>query len=152
VAWEDLDTVALDRVWCLQYVTPRSWIEEGLKRQMQARPKTLIWVKGHQGIEGNGRADKRAKVEVEMGWSLWRTHKRDVATPAGIKQAYPMHPKAPPHMRWTTKAIKGLVYVGTDKGPQRQWLWEVGRAEEPWCVCDGWTPQNAAHFQCCPGW
>jgi len=27
----------------------------------------------------------------------------DIATPAGIKQAYPMHPKAPAHMRWPPK-------------------------------------------------
>ena len=41
-------------------------------------------------------------------------------------------------------AIKGLV---TDKGPQRQWLWEIGKVEDPQCVCDEWTAQNAAHLQ-----
>jgi len=40
----------------------------------------------------------------------------------------------------------------TDKGPQQQWLWEIGKSEELWCICDGhgWTPQNAAHLLGCP--
>jgi len=38
----------------------------------------------------------------------------------------------------------------TDKGPQRQWLWEIGEVEDQRCVCDGWTAQNAAHLQRCP--
>jgi len=33
-----------------------------------------------------------------------------------------------------------------DKGPQRQWLTEIGKVD----VCDGWTPQNAAHLQAVP--
>jgi len=27
---------------------------------------------------------------------------------------------------------------------------EVGKTENPACVCDGWTPQNAAHLFRCP--
>jgi len=67
-----------------------------------------------------------------------------------IKQAYPLHPKAPAHIKWATRAIKDLVYMVTDKGPQQQWLKEIGKTDEPWCVCDGWMPQNAAHLQQCP--
>ena len=37
-----------------------------------------------------------------------------------------------------------------DKGPQQQCLKEVGKVEDPSCVCDGWTPQNAAHLYLCP--
>jgi len=29
-------------------------------------------------------------------------------------------------------------------------LWEIGKSEEWWCVCDGWAPQNAAHLMECP--
>jgi len=85
-------------------------------------------------VEGNERADRRAKEEVEMGWRMGRP---DIVTPAGIKQDYPIHPKAPQHMEWSVRAIKGLVYMVTDKGSQRQWLKEIGKTEEPWCVCDG---------------
>jgi len=65
LAWGEKDTVALDsqgviqRIWSLQYITPRSWTEETLKKQMQTRPKTLMLVKGHRGIEGNEKADER---------------------------------------------------------------------------------------------
>jgi len=44
----------------------------------------------------------------------------------------------------------GLTYLETDKGPQRQWLREIGKVDDASCVCDGWTPQNAAHLYVCP--
>ena len=43
-----------------------------------------------------------------------------------------------------------LTHLVTDKGPQRQWLVEMGKAEDPSCVCDGRTPQNATHLYQCP--
>jgi len=55
-----------------------------------------------------------------------------IATPRGIKQEFPVFPKAPAHLRWSSRAVKGLVYMVTDKGPQQQ------------------TPQNAAHLLGCP--
>jgi len=153
LVWEGSDIVALDsrgaiqRIWNLQFCQPRSWIEERLKAQM-IRPRTLIWVKGHTGIEGNEQADGKAR-EVEMGIRMARP---GIATPAGIRQAYPIQAKAPPHLSWPTRAIKGLVYIVTDKGPQRQWMKEIGKTDEPLtrCVCDAWTPQNATHLQRCP--
>jgi len=90
----------------------------------------------------------REKREVELGWRL---QKAVIATPAGIKQVFPiLYPKAPAHLEWPSRALKGLVYMVTDKGPQQQWLYEIGKSEEPWYVCDGWTPQNAAHLLSCP--
>ena len=38
----------------------------------------------------------------------------------------------------------------TGKGPQAQWLREIGKVDDGSCVCDGWTPQNAAHLYECP--
>jgi len=38
----------------------------------------------------------------------------------------------------------------TDKGPQAQWMKTIGKVESAGCVCDGWTPQNAAHLCQCP--
>ena len=107
----------------------------------------LMCVKGHDEVAGNEEADRRAKREVELGWRMLRP---DIVTPVGIRQARLLHPKAPAHMRWSTKPIKGLVDMVTDKGSQRQWLWEIGKVEDPQCVCDEWTAQNAAHLQQCP--
>jgi len=152
LAWEDCDVVALDsqgviqRIQNLRYTRPRSWIEEKLIAQMQERPRTLMWVKGHSGVRGNEEADRIAGKTVRRGQ---RKREKAVATPAGIKQEFPIYPKAPTHMGWSARAVKGLVYMVTDKGPQRQWLWEIGKCEEQWCVCDGWTPQNAAHLMEC---
>jgi len=58
----------------------------------------------HQDIEGNEEADRRAKREVRMGI---RMHKPDIATLAGIRQAHPIHPKAPKHLRWSRQALWG---------------------------------------------
>ena len=133
LAWENSDVVALDsqgviqRVCNLRYARPRSWIEEELVAKMQEHPRTLMWVKGHSGVEGNEKADRMAKRTVEMGQ---RKPEGGVATPAGIKQEFPIYPKAPAHINWSPRAVKGLVYMITDKGPQRQWLWEIGKSEE----------------------
>jgi len=64
-----------------------------------------MWVKGHDGVEGNEMADARAKREVEMGE---RMHWPDIVTPAGIRQAYPLHSRAPAHMRWSRQVIRVL--------------------------------------------
>jgi len=102
---------------------------------MIERPRTLMWVKGHGGVEGNEAADARAKKEVAMGE---RMHWPDKATLAGIRQAYPLHTKAPPHLRWSTQAIRGLTYLETDRGPQRQWMREIGKTDDAAaCVTDG---------------
>jgi len=48
-----------------------------------------------QGVRGNEEADMVARREVELGWRL---QKAVVATPAGIKQEFPIYPKAPAHL------------------------------------------------------
>jgi len=39
-----------------------------------------MWVRGDQGTKRNEQADRREKLEVELGE---RMHKPDIATPAG---------------------------------------------------------------------
>jgi len=85
----------------------------------------------------------------EEAWMGERMHKPAIITPAGIRQAFPLHARAPDHLKWSSMALRGLNLV-TVKGPQRQWLKEVGKVEDPSCVCDEWTPQNAARLYLCP--
>jgi len=132
LGWESSNIVALDsqgviqRIVNLQYRRPRSWTEELLVGQMQERPRTLMWVRGHQGVQGNEEADKRARREVKAGR---RRQQAGVATLGGIKQEFPIYPRAPAHWGWSPAALKGLVYMVTDKGSQQQWLWEIGKAD-----------------------
>jgi len=87
LAWEEYDTVALDspgviqKIWSVQFRSPRSWIGGALKSQVIARLRKMMRVRGHQDIVSNERADLRAKGEVEMGARMLRP---DIATPAGI--------------------------------------------------------------------
>jgi len=75
-------------------------------------------------------------------WMRERMCQPDIVTPADIRQAFPIpiHPKPPPHMRWARTAIRGLTYLVTDKDPQRQWMREIEKPDDPTCICDGWTP------------
>jgi len=54
-----------------------------------------MWVKGHNGTKGNEKADEMAGKTVRRGR---RNHEVAVATPAGIKQEFPIYPRAPAHM------------------------------------------------------
>jgi len=54
-------------------------------------------------------------------------------------------------MKWARNAMRDRRYLVTDKGPQQQQgMKEVGKTDDPTCICDGWTPQNAAHLFQCP--
>jgi len=91
-AWEEgYQTVALDsqaaitRCMNLAAGVTRvgSWIDERIMKAMEESEGrlTLMWVKGHSGVEGNKRADERAKEWVMKG--QWGSEP-SIATPAGI--------------------------------------------------------------------
>jgi len=104
----------------------RSWIDErAVKAMNKGGERRLEWVKGHSGVEGNEQADKRAREGVERG--VWRSDP-SLATPAGIRQAYQLYQKKK-HMKWDRDEVRGLTYLHTDRGPMRQWLFKVGKAE-----------------------
>ena len=40
----------------------------------------------------------------------------EIATPAGIKQAFSIYTKSA-HLKWDREALRGLPYITTDHGP-----------------------------------
>ena len=75
-------------------------------------------MKGHTGVKGNEEADSKANATAWIGKRILRP---TIATPAGIRQAYP-HPSKE-LWKWDNQAIKALMYLATDKGYQRAWLY-----------------------------
>jgi len=121
----------------------RSWIDEKVTKVANecglAKP-TMTWVKGHSGVAGNEEADRRAKEKVAEG--VWNSD-RSIARPAGIRQTYPLY-RGEPHMKWDRDDLRGLTYLHTDKGPMKEWLFRIGKADSPRCKCG--EVQNAAHL------
>jgi len=59
-------------------------------------------------------------IETNLCWQS--LYKQTCVELVGIKQEFPVYLRALAHMRRSPMAVKGLVYMVTDKGPQRQWL------------------------------
>jgi len=62
------------------------------------------------------------------GWIRAWIPESEIATPAGIHQAFPLYAR-PAHLQWDREALQGLTYVSIDRGPMKNWLWVIGRAE-----------------------
>ena len=63
----------------------------------------LMRVKGHSGVVGNERADKRAKDTVMRG--QWMSQP-SLATPTGIRHLYPLYDRAP-QLKWDRDELRG---------------------------------------------
>jgi len=48
------------------------------------------------------------------------------------------------HLKWCRGALRGLMYIHTDKGPMRAWVHQIPKAPDPLCGCG--DTQNAAHL------
>lgn len=134
---------AITRVLQLYTEPLRSWIEARIQAAMETQAVQLTWVKGHSGIEGNEKADRKANIAAYGGRVMGRP---DWITSAGIRQEFPIHSK-PQHLKWLRKSLKGLVYIVTDRGPPKRWLRIIGRGEEDRCECR--EIQNAVHLRRC---
>ena len=138
--------------------TPRSHIEKRMKDALasanQDREIGALWVRGHIGIGGNERADRRAALEGIRGRTNGAPH---TITPEGLKEVrkairatartVPSYGRG--RTEWGKHALAAFTWTRTDRGPQKAWLHHIGKAEDPSCTC-GHTAQDGAHlvFHC----
>jgi len=83
-----------------------------------------MWVKGHTGEKCKERADYSSKEAVAVRKVM---HNPKIATPAGIRQKFLIHPSVGLR-ELDRQAVRGLAYMVRDRGPQRWWLHKIGKA------------------------
>jgi len=106
--------------------------ETHCQKAAEGKACTLTRVKGHSGVKGNEEANYRGTMTVLTGRFL---HRRNITTPAGIKQAHRLYQPSTPVKNWNRQALRGLTYIVTDRGPFKHWLHQIGRAEDGNCRC-----------------
>ncbi|KAF8416564.1 hypothetical protein EV426DRAFT_704391 [Tirmania nivea] len=147
---------AIGRLRNLCFEQPRSWIEEPAVEEMRSGSKTVMWVKGHSAVEGNERADRKAKEVAWVGTDDAR-YKHIVLTEGNmlITNIFLYHKKLSKH---PTDLPHGTTFQADEMEPisamgvDRWWLHKIGSANDPWCgLCEEGVAQNRTHLLSCPG-
>ena len=135
---------------------PRSQIEARIKKALMSdtRDIGILWVRGHTGITGNEKADKRAEYESFLGEISGKT---SIATEEGVRAMHNRIRKShrqqpgfnPRTCEWSRQAISAYTWTRTERGPQNKWLHHVKKANSPACNCG--APEESGHhlvFEC----
>ena len=90
-----------------------------------------MWVKGHRRWRKRGGRPYVGKAGRWIGGGYLAELEPRIATytPAGIRQAFPIHSK-PKHLKWDRQVVKGLTYLMTDQGRHKWWLKVIERVED----------------------
>ena len=116
----------------------------------------ITWVRAHVQIPGNEEADALANWGSHLGETAASTR---TVTEGGIR-ARGKRERAEMRRRegfrlgtateWNRQALSAYTWMRTGKGPQKQWLHHIGRADNPYCPCDPDTIQSGEHitFKC----
>ena len=135
---------------------PRPQIERQIKAALRRRESLSLdtgisWVRAHIGIRDNELADQRATYESFLGEI---SNAPRTATEGGIrriaKEARASERSVAGYGKggkvlWKRRALAAYTWFRTGKGPQRQWLHKIGKAEDPSCPC-GAAVQSGEHI------
>jgi ribonuclease HI len=111
-------------------------------------PIGICWIKGHAGNEGNEQADKVAKM----------ARKKDQLPPiydyfSIIARDKELRKKARSHIGYgegkmvklRRKTMTAYTYLRTDKGPFKNWLHQINKADSKFCDIHHHQLDNAEH-------
>ena len=146
---------------CSGEQAPRSGIEKAIKRTITERGRPnlttgISWVRSHIGITGNELAGKAAGQRSFTGQLLSEPY---TATTAGIRQ---LHKEARVTHRarttlglgrltqWNRRALSAYTWTRTNRGPMRQWLFQINKIDNPTCTACQHHTQDGDHvvFHC----
>ena len=121
------------------------------KKKAQKLDTGISWVRAHIGISGNELADQHATFHSFRG--AIAGDKR-TATEGGIRRI-PKEVRAAERTAegyglggratWGRHTLSAYTWFRTGKGPQREWLHKIKKAEDPSCPC-GAATQTGDHI------